>query len=152
MFICIFVFIGKCLFVCPFTVCTHSFYRIFRHSFLFLPSQLHRSSPSFHQNTSPKWLTPSFFNMHSWRHPGRAELLCMLTKMIHKYSTQGVPLWVAISSVKIHILRSAQNLVPCAIWNVPRLSFQSFFNRSTNLLILKNSCMKLYTLLLSRHK
>ena len=31
----------KCLFVCPFTVCTHSFWTKFRHSFLFLPSQLH---------------------------------------------------------------------------------------------------------------
>ena len=64
-------------------VCSHSFWRIFRHSFLFLPSQLHCSSPSFHQNTGPKWLTPSFFNMRPWRHPGRAEVLCMHTKMIH---------------------------------------------------------------------
>ena len=55
--------------------------------FFFLPSQVHCSSPSLHQNTSLKWLTPSFFNMHSWRHPGRAKMQCMLTKMIHKYTT-----------------------------------------------------------------
>ena len=38
----------------------------------------------------PKWLTPSFCNMHSWRHPapGRAKMLCMLSKMIHKYTTK----------------------------------------------------------------
>ena len=36
---------------------------------------------------SPKWLTPIFFNMHLWRHPGRAKMLCMLSKMIHKYTT-----------------------------------------------------------------
>ena len=66
--------------VCPFTVFTHNFWRIFRHSFLFLPSHLHCSSPSLHQNTSPKWLTPSFFILHSCCHPGRAKMLCMLTK------------------------------------------------------------------------
>ena len=53
----------------------------------FSPSHLHRSSPSFHQITSQKWLTPSFFNMHLWRHPGRAKMLCMHSKMIHKYTT-----------------------------------------------------------------
>ena len=63
---------------------------IFQHSFLFLPSHLLCSSPSFHRNASPKWLTPSSFNMHSWCHPGRAKLLCMLTKMIHKYYTINV--------------------------------------------------------------
>ena len=52
-----------------------------------LGNYLHRLSPSLHQNTSPKWLTPSFFNMHSWRHPGRAKMLCMLSKMIHMYTT-----------------------------------------------------------------
>ena len=49
-------------------------------------------SPSFHQNTSPKWLTPSFFNMHLWRHPGRTQMLCMLSKMIHMYTNKaGAP-------------------------------------------------------------
>ena len=57
------------------------------HTFFFLPSHMHRSSPSLHQITSTKWLTPSFFNMHLWRNPGRAKMLCMLTKMIHKYTT-----------------------------------------------------------------
>ena len=58
--------------------------------FFFLPSQLHCSSPSLHRITSPKWLTPSFHNMHSWRHPGRAKMLCMLYKMIHKYTTDAI--------------------------------------------------------------
>ena len=40
--------------------------------------------------SSPKWLTHSFFNMHSWRHPGRADMLCMLIKMIHKYTTKRI--------------------------------------------------------------
>ena len=40
-----------------------------------------------HKNTSAKWLTPSFFNIHSLRHPCRAKMLCMLSKMIHKYTT-----------------------------------------------------------------
>ena len=44
------------MFVCPFTVCTHSFWRIFGHSFLFFTF----SPPSLHKNTSLKWLTPSF--------------------------------------------------------------------------------------------
>ena len=39
---------------------------------------------------SPKWLTPSFFNMHSWRHPGRAKMLYMLSKMIHMYTTNAL--------------------------------------------------------------
>ena len=25
-----------------------------------------------------KWLSPSVHNMHSWRHPGKAKMLCML--------------------------------------------------------------------------
>ena len=35
-------------------------------------SHLHCYSPSLHQNTSPKWLSPSFHKM-SWCHPGRAK-------------------------------------------------------------------------------
>ena len=31
---------------------------------------------------SPNWLTPSFFNMHLWRHPGKAKIL-----WLHKYTT-----------------------------------------------------------------
>ena len=42
---------------------------------------------------SPKWLTPSFFNMHMWRHQGRAKMLYMLTKMIHKYTTDRQTDW-----------------------------------------------------------
>ena len=61
-----------------YNVCTHSFWTKFCLSSLFLPSHLHCYSPSLHQNTSPKWLTPSFLKMHSWRHPGRAKMLWML--------------------------------------------------------------------------
>ena len=35
---------------------------------VFYPSQPCYKSPSFHQNTSPLWLTPSFFKMHAWHH------------------------------------------------------------------------------------
>ena len=40
---------------------------------------------------------PHFFKLHNRRHPGKAKMLCMLTKMLHKYTTlpvkfQGVPM------------------------------------------------------------
>ena len=54
----------------------------------FFPSHLPCVSPSLHWNTSPKWLTLYFFELHSWRHPGRAKMLCMLTKLIHKYTSR----------------------------------------------------------------
>ena len=45
-----------------------------------LGTSLHCPNPTVMTN-------PLFFNMHSWRHPGRAKMLCMLSKMIHKYTT-----------------------------------------------------------------
>ena len=75
------------MFVCSFTVCTHNFWRQCRHSFLFISSYLPCASPSLHRKTSPKWPTLYFFKLHLWRHPGRAKMLCMHTKMIHKYTT-----------------------------------------------------------------
>ena len=33
---------------------------------------------------------PLFFNMHWWRHPGRAKMLYMLTKMIPMYTTNSL--------------------------------------------------------------
>ena len=42
-------------------------------SSLFLPSHLHCFFLSLHRNTGPKWPTPSFHNIHSWCHPGRAK-------------------------------------------------------------------------------
>ena len=66
------------LFVCRFTVCTYSFWRIFCLSSLFYLSHTRCYSPSFHRNTSPKWLTPSFSKLHAWRHPGRVKKPCML--------------------------------------------------------------------------
>ena len=55
------------MFVCSFTVCTHSFWNEFCNSFLFL--------------------TLSNFKMHAWRHPGKANLHCMLLKYLHMYTT-----------------------------------------------------------------
>ena len=59
-------------------VCTHIFCTKFCLSSLFLPSHLYCCYPSLHQNSSPKWLTPSFLNKHLWRHPGIAKMLCLL--------------------------------------------------------------------------
>ena len=59
-------------------MCTHFFY------LLTCPVRLH---PYTKIRTSPKLLTLYFFELHLWRHPGRAKMLCMLTKMIHKYTT-----------------------------------------------------------------
>ena len=50
------------MFVCSFTVCTHNFWKLFRHSLFFLPSHMPCTSPSLHPNTSPKWLTLIFSN------------------------------------------------------------------------------------------
>ena len=58
---------------------------------IFIPSYLPCASPSLHRNTSPKWLTLYFFKLHLWRHPGRAKMLSVHTKMIHKYTTQTFP-------------------------------------------------------------
>ena len=52
-----------CFNVCSFAhlLCVHIvFEQNFVFPLFFLPSQLHCTSPSLHQNTSPKWLTPSF--------------------------------------------------------------------------------------------
>ena len=47
------------------------------------------SFPSFHRNTSPKWLTPSFSICicDVIQPPGRPKMQCMQLKMIHKYTT-----------------------------------------------------------------
>ena len=54
---------------------------------IFIPSYLPYASPSLHQNNSPKWPTLYFFKLHTWRHPGRANMHNMQTKMIHMYTT-----------------------------------------------------------------
>ena len=76
--------LGLVFSVCLFAhlLCVHT---IFEQNFIFplfcSPSRLHWSSPSFHQNTSPKWLTPLFSICI------RDIMLCMHLKMIHKYTT-----------------------------------------------------------------
>ena len=52
--------------------------------FFFLPSHLHRSSLFLHQNTGPKWLTPSF--SICIRDVIQVKL-CLQSKMMHKYTT-----------------------------------------------------------------
>ena len=80
--------------VCSFAhlLCVHTVFEqnfVFHFFFYFSPVPF---SPSLHQNISRNWLTPSFFKMHSWRHPGRAKMLCMLSKMIHMYTTHSFSL------------------------------------------------------------
>ena len=74
---------------CSKTMCTHSKWA----NEQTLKTELHipfylSVHAFFYYHNSPKWLTPSFLNMHSWHHPGRAKMLCMLLKMIHKYTNQ----------------------------------------------------------------
>ena len=65
----------------------HFIQMVFHYIQILLPSHMPCTSPSLHSNTSPKWLTLNFFKLHSWSHPGKAKMLCMLTKKIHKYTT-----------------------------------------------------------------
>ena len=61
---------------------------------------------------SPKWLTPSFFNMDLWRHPGRAKMLCMHTKIIHMYTTTFIcPAVVGFSHFSLFMIQSSSVLI-----------------------------------------
>ena len=95
-------------------VCTHNFWRLFWHSLLFLPSRLPCSSPSFHRNTSPKWLTLFFSNCI--RDVIQVDLKCYAC--LQKWYT-------SINDTQVYYyLKNA----PHMFWKLPNWCIFSFYN------------------------
>ena len=78
---------------------------------------------SFHRSLK-QVVNLSCFNMHLWRHPGRAKMLCMLSKMIHKY-TNIKQFQKFISSSKSNV--ECQNKVRDTL-TTPRKKKTDFYN------------------------